>query len=209
MRSTTTPFSQTDFITPERLKAESLENVFAVRPRWADRFGVLGYDDPDEHIPANAIYWAVVGKMHEKVITLRPDEFALLFELSRFGGGVVTNSNHNKPVAQIYAKFAFAGAPEDLMSIRRILFGAAAGEITKALGTPTDYRAESTGAEDDHHPQKDARAKSLEHAKRLAHEAATKGTIPTGFYIAAYLDNIKRLFAEIDRRLGEEAKPMD
>lgn len=210
------PFAHAPLITPERLRFEPLNSVFAITPRWV-RLVAIEYDDPDAPASDNAICFVAIGKKHTKVIQVRPDELAVLMELSRFGGGVVTNSNHNKPVPQIYAKFSFPCASGDLMNIRRIVFGASEGEATKALAVLDDYRAESTYSEPHHHPEKDAREVALKHAETMARQAIAAGKaqpilkrwqIREG-YIAAYLGVIRQHLANIDKRLAPapEAAP--
>lgn len=199
MPSSCTAFEQTPIITVARLVAE-WRTIFSptCRPHWALAVEPV-HTDPDakpDDFPSELI--VVVGKKNRGEITASPFALAALFEMTRFGHSIVRNSNFNKPRPQVYAKMAFRDAPEDLMSIRRILFDAGENEATKALWRENDYNPDNTYVEQDPHPRKKARTVALAHVERLVRERKVAGTLPTGFDIAAYLDNIADLFRWID-----------
>lgn len=200
MQSQTTNFELSPLITVARL-ATDWRTIFdpANRPRWARVIELLDID-PESDVTASTDLRAIVviGRKHRIQIDMTAFELAVLFEMTRFGHTIVSNSNFNKPRPQIYAKMRFAGASEDLMSIRRILWGAKANEATKPFWRPNDYSAENTYAEDDSHPDKDARSVALGNVERLARERQAAGITPMSFDVDAYLDNIKLLFAWID-----------
>lgn len=204
-KTTTTPlppnqllaFERTPLITPERLLSD-WRKVFApvVQPPWTRMVLPLfiNPDDDEDHSFPDAVIFVVGGK-HSRQITTSTAAFAVLCEIMRLGHKIVTNSNGKN---NVYAKVSFKGAPEDLMSIRRVIFGAKANEVTKPLWRENDYGPDNTYIEEHEHPEKDARAVTMGHVERLARERKAAGTLPKGFDIGAYLSNIITLFTIID-----------
>lgn len=209
-------FESTPLITPHRLVTE-WPSILASPPAWALHVEARWtLPDAEKEIDCPDEVIVLVSKKHRKLIHLTIFEYAALCEMSRVTGiSIVTNSNFGKPEPKIYVKMTFDGAPEDLMSIRRIIVGAGANEATKARWNQNDYRGENTYTVAHHHPQKDARTVSLGHVERLARqdgnimaavapareEAMRKlptVTLPHDFHVARYMANISMLFGAVD-----------
>jgi hypothetical protein len=77
--------------------------------------------------------------------------------------------------------------------VRRVLSGAAEGEAVKALDIESDYSAANSYFVPDARAKRDARKEVIEQAERLA---ASEVADPVA--VAAYVANIRALFAAID-----------
>jgi hypothetical protein len=196
-------FETRPLITPELLAADPVA-ALETAPAWVRLHSVTLPEGIDA---APAVSIAMGGKFI-KTITLTLAETALLFEISRFGHRGVTNSNHAKPIPNIYARMSFRDAPEDMMTFSRILYGAAEHEVIKQGCIKSDLRGENLRTIPGGKPDKDARKTTMQHVERLARERQAGGTLPRDFDIPAYLVNIERLFAIVDRE-AEGLDPID
>jgi hypothetical protein len=172
----------------EPRKVFALENL----PAWIKAIQLVVTDadeDPETGRPSDAIIW--VGKKHRLKVTVNLYALAALVETTRHGGiSVVSNSNHAKVFPSVYAKMSFPTTPGHLVSIRRILFGAGKGRITRPIWQEHDYNPENTRTEADGHPQGDSRQIALAHAEQAAHAA--------GVDVDAFMQNVRDLYAEVD-----------
>jgi hypothetical protein len=207
MLTTAPHYENKPLITMAALKADWQEVLSIDGPSWAYQFFSPAFDDgdleeadSDSANPFTAPIGCVVGRKYKTCIQLTPICLAILLEITRLRNGhrVVTNSNFNKPVPQVYAKLAFKNAPHHLVSIRRIFSDAPPSMQTKALGVPNDYSPENTYAEPHPHPRRNARDTAMHHVERLACERAAAGQFPMGFTVDAYLANLRDLFAALD-----------
>ncbi|MFE0017030.1 hypothetical protein ACFWXH_19435 [Mesorhizobium sp. NPDC059054] len=182
-------FKATALVTPTRIRTEP-EEVFALEncPHWVRSIELI-VTDADGGMPTEAV--ATVGRKHPKIITANLFALAVLFEMTRYGGiSVVTNSNHAKRPS-IYAKMSFPMASDHLVSIRRILFDAEAGQVTKPVWREHDYSPESTRTEPDAHPKRRSRATAMQHVEEAAQVECRDPEL--------FLANLRALFTEVDR----------
>lgn len=196
-------FENAPLITPERIEADP-EEAFRVVPRWA---ATMAFAQPDlADLPAaDRPVVVLVGGKHRVGITLSSMQFGLLCEGTRFGHSVVTNRNSGKQPT-IYAKLSFRDAPHDNMPISRPFAGAGANEQVKAQELRSDLRTENLYLDGAGKPIKYARATTMLHVRRLAKERQSSGTLPVGFDVDAYLENVERLFDRVaGSELGEAA----
>lgn len=183
-----TSFVTTPLITPERVARDPLE-AFSNLPDWATG-AVIEYDR----------VFFTVGKKHSLAIHMPHAEAALCCELGRVGIAIVTNTNGRSgdPLARLYVKFSIPDAPDTNMPIRRPFSGAAEGVATRALEIQSDYSASNVEFTPDARSKWDAREVIIRAARRLAHQQLADGQ-----EVDAYVANLKRWFAEIDRSLED------
>jgi len=184
-------FEHVPLLTPVALNTD-WKAALAVPPRWA----------PDRHFEEDTVH-AVVGDLHRRPIFMPPTEWALLWELTRFGHSVVTNSNakSGSANARIYVKLSWVDAPDANIPVRRIFSGADEGVATRALEIERDYSAINVEYLPDSRAKWDAREVAINRSEKLALERASMG-----FDVGAYTENIRSLFAEIDRGLKQESE---
>lgn len=200
-------FANSPLITPERLISDwsiilEQENL----PEWIRILVPMhtGPEDEDAEDPFPENVEIVVGKKSPNPYGTTTVELALYLELTRFGHSLVTNANGDKPTSRNYLKLSFRGGKSDLMSVRRISYGAKAGEATRPVGRENDYGSDNTYAEGDGHPDKDARMVTLGHVMRVAKEAEARGELTVGLTVDAYINNIGRLFEILGTLFGPD-----
>jgi hypothetical protein len=176
-----TQFRDTPLITPERIAAD-WEEALKTLPPWARTTDFL----------SDRILVTVWG-LHPCAPFFPPLELGLFAEIARYGHTVVTNSNFSPSNPRIYLKVSFRDAPEHNITVRRVLSGAAEGEAVKALDIESDYSAANSYFVPDARAKRDARKEVIEQAERLA---ASEVADPVA--VAAYVANIRALFAAID-----------
>jgi hypothetical protein len=189
-------FESTPLLTPERIAADP-KRAFEVRPAWASLVHLEGLEDNDAPVA-----FVVIGHKHPVVLALSTPGFALFCEITRLGHNITTNSNFGKPIPIIYGKVTFDGAQKDDITLGRAIAGAEANEAVKALELTSDLRPENLYRIGAGKPKKAARDLVLRHCLRLAREREAAGSLPEGFDLKAYINNIERLFAAIDAELG-------
>ncbi len=188
-------FDQTPLITPETSQKD-WQSIFDSLPKWV---GTPGYEpfepnnlaDPEQEYPVTI----AVGKKHRKPITITLLQFAFLLEVNRLGHTVVTNINKkaNNPNQKVYAKQRFRDAGKDYMPLARIFVDAGPNEAVKTLAIESDLRIENLFVIGAGKPSKHSLDVTLKHVERLALKRKTAGTLPEGFSVKAYIDNIKTL----------------
>ncbi|UDL87657.1 hypothetical protein LGH82_21075 [Mesorhizobium sp. PAMC28654] len=199
MQTRNAAFENHPLITPEWLANDPVA-ALAIAPSWV-RFHAI---TRPEELDAAPVVSIVMGGKSILAISLTLAETGALFEVSRCGHRGVTNSNHSKPVPTVHPRMMFRDAPEDMMSFTRILHGAVDHEVIKQGRIKSDLRGENLHTIPGGKPDKDARKTTMRHVARLAREREAGGTLPKGFDISAYLANIERLFAIVDREAGGE-----
>jgi hypothetical protein len=169
---------------------------------------------PDEDSPAESVtVWGIgkPGKVdHMETSAMQT---ALLCEAMRPPGiTIATNRNtpHGTPPTAFYGKVTFADAPEDNMTVHRLLGGAEAGQqVNRAEIIPTDLRGannrRSRGAS-----KKGAWETVYGHCKRYAEKAAEEAAASgkaLPFSVEAYLANLEALYlAATGQELVEAAE---
>jgi len=197
MQTRNAAFENHPLITPEWLAADPVA-ALAIAPSWVRLHSITRSDELD----AAPVVSIAMGGQFIMTISLTLPQAAVLFEATRLGHRVVTNSNHAKPTPTHYARMSFRDGQSDLMTISRILHGAGEHEVVKQGHIKSDLRGENLHTIPGGKPDKDARKTTMRHVARLAWEREAGGTLPKGFDIAAYLANIERLFAIVDREAG-------
>ncbi|PSJ59237.1 hypothetical protein C7I85_16580 [Mesorhizobium soli] len=194
-------------ITPQRLLSD-WRQIFdrSVLPEWLHTVTfpeLIATADEGEDTKITVPQWAYIriGRKLPWHCHIRVIELGALLELTRVGITVRTNSNHTEPRPQVYAKLSIPGAPHDNTPITRLFAGAMAGEAVTALGRRNDVSAWNAAIKADRHAIKDAREQTMRHVERLLREGAAAGTLPLGFDVAAYLDNLADLFRWMDQGL--------
>ncbi|MES0048874.1 MULTISPECIES: hypothetical protein [unclassified Mesorhizobium] len=193
MQTRNAAFETHPLITPEWLAADPVA-ALETAPSWVRLHSITR----PEELEAPVVSIAMGGKFI-MTIGLTLAEAAVLFEISRYGHRGVTNSNHTKPVPTIYARMSFRDAASDMMTFSRILYGAEEHEVIKQGRIKSDLRRENLHTIPGGKPDKDARKTTMRHVARLAREREAGGTLAKGLDIPAYLANIERLFAIVDR----------
>jgi hypothetical protein len=187
-------FASSPLITPERL-SRGPEEALRPTPPWAVRIALA---DPEAPLD----FSICVMRLGET----RPDQYnihvlsvAILFELTRFGNSVATNSNRRggDAHAKDYVKITYSGAPHDDTPIARIIMGAKPREAVISAPNPRNLDPAELGMRGAGKPTKDARAIAMSHAERCAREQA----LPEA-EVSAYLENLVALFAFHDELLG-------
>ncbi|RWQ28877.1 MAG: hypothetical protein E5Y88_27245 [Mesorhizobium sp.] len=174
-------FRNTPLITPERIESDWKE-ALDILPPWARSRDFL----------CGRVILVPVWGLHPATPFFPPYELALLAEVTRYGHTIVTNSNFSPSGPRVYLKVSFRDAPGHNITIRRILSGAAEDEAVKALNIESDYSAANSYFVPDARAKRDARKEAIEQAEKLAGEFVD----PVG--VAAYVANIRALFAAID-----------
>lgn len=191
------PFIESPLITPERIRRDPSE-AFAIVAPWASTWA-WSCDDPEalraegHHVPLAVI----LGRKHKRAFGLSAHQFAFLNEFTRLGHSVVTNTNGKGPNPVIYAKASLRDAPQDNMPLSRIFIEAGAHEAVSAIDILSDLRPENLQKLGAGKPTKDAARKVLFHCERLAREREAGGTLPEGFLVQAYMDNLRALLDAI------------
>ncbi|PSJ51690.1 hypothetical protein [Kumtagia ephedrae] len=195
-------FEATPLITPERLRAlpQEIFNLAACPP-WVGSVFLFSTNPDDEEDTSSMQAIIPVGGVNPVVVKMSTLAAAVLFELSRSGHSFAANSNHGTP-PKVYLKMSFRGAAHLNVNARRILFGAVAGEATKALWQEHDLDPENTYVEPDPHPRNDSRAVALEEVERLVARRQADGTWPEAHSAKAYLANLGLLFRLLDESAG-------
>jgi hypothetical protein len=194
--ATATAFAASPLITPERLE-RNLAETLRLTPLWARWFTLA--DEEDE--PSGSVGVARLGKKHPREHFMLAVSYAILFELTRYGGSVTTSSNGkvDDPRTLFYLKITFPGAPHDNMPVARITMAAPPHvEVYATSDDPRDLRPDALGTRGAGRPTKDARDTALGHAKRYAEEYLKEDASA----VAAYMANLAALFIYHDDLFG-------
>lgn len=191
------PFIKSPLITPERVRQDPAE-AFAVVAPWAANWAWSCEDPETLRAEGHDVPLAVIlGRKNKRAFGLSDYQFAFLNEFSRLGHSVVTNTNGKGPNPVIYAKASFRDAPQDNMPLSRIFIEAGPNEAVSTLDILSDLRPENLYKVGAGKPTKFAAAKVLFHCDRLALEREAGGTLPNGFSVQAYSDNLRALLDAI------------
>lgn len=167
-------------ITPGRISRPDWPRAFLAVPPWAGRIVVL----------ADRVGLIVDGAVRRSAF-LPPAEFAVLVELTRFGGEVTTEGRPGAGRdAEYVVALALPGLP-DATPIRALLSGAAE-DPTQPPWAQIDFSAVNRRYARNPVAMEAARAPVLATAYAVAHEAIG----PT--LAAVYVENIGRLLATVD-----------
>lgn len=198
MNSKNSPaFIATPLITPERIRRDPAE-AFAIVPPWASNWAWSCEDPESLRQEGHDVPLAtVLGRKHKRAYGFSAPQFAFLLELTRLGHSVVTNTNGKGPNPAVYAKVSFRDAPHDNMPLSRIFIEAGPNEAVSTIDILSDLRPENLQKAGAGKPTKFAVSKVLFHCKRLAQEREAGGTLPEGFSVEAYVDNLRALLAAI------------
>lgn len=194
-------FEYTPLFTPEAVKSRPLE-VLSSRPMWLTMFSVLEEPEPiiientNEDLSLSVVI--VVGGKHKKTQTLTTLQLAYLYEATRFGHTLKTNTNASGPHPKIYTKFTFLDAPNDSMPVARVFVDAGPNEAVTTLDIASDLRPWNLIKHGAGKPTKFAKQTLDRHVRRLLKEREAEGTLPNGFNPQAYLDNFEALRTAIE-----------
>ncbi len=194
MKTANSIFSTSPLITPERLERD-LAEALSVTPQWAEWFALA---DPDA-LPAESMAVVRLGDKHPNQYFLPACSVAVLFEMTRFGNSVTTNTNSedDDPSARYYPKLTYAGATKDNTPVSRIIMAASPREAILASHDPRDLHPDALGRRGAGKPSKESREVALRHAERCARKHADDEAT-----VMAYLANLDALFAYHDRLFG-------
>lgn len=134
-----------------------------------------------------------VGDKHPDQYSLTAVSLAILFELTRFGNSVTTNTNGKagSKSAQHYLKLTFRHAPKDNMPVSRIIAGAGPHQAVATNNEfPRNLHPDGLTTVGAGKPAKNARAVAMGHAERRARDQLCAEA-----EVRAYLDNLGALFA--------------
>lgn len=194
MNTAKSTFSASPLITPERLERD-LAEALGVTPQWAEWFALA---DPDA-LPGESMAVVRLGDKHPNQYNLPAVSAAILFELTRFGNSLTTNTNgeDDDPLARYYPKLTYAGAAKDNTPVSRIIKAASPREAILASHDPRDLHPDALGRRGAGKPRKESREVALRHAESGARKHA--GDEAT---VKAYVANLDALFAYHDDLFG-------
>ena len=190
---TPSTFAHSPLITPERLK-DNHDDALLPAPPWAI---VSTSADREAPIDDAAMSVQIEGK-HPGSYTFSALSLAVLFELTRFGNSITTNTNKRRGSheAAYYLKITFRGAAKDNMPVSRIIAGAGPHQIVRTPhDLPRGLHSAGLAVDGGGKPTKHAREVAMRHAERCARAHADADNVQ------AYLDNLKALFAYHDKLL--------
>jgi hypothetical protein len=188
-------FASSPLITPERLTQDPAE-ALGCTPPWTLVCGLAG----PETLPAEAVAVVRVGDKHPDQYFMPAVSLAIIFELTRFGNSVTTNTNKKagSEVALYYLKITFRGASEDNMPVSRIITGAGPRQAVLAPPElPHNLHPDGLTIQGAGKPTKEARATAMRHADRCAKDYGC-----TDAEVASYRANLRELFSFHDELFG-------
>lgn len=188
-------FASSPLITPERL-ARSVPEALALAPPW-----VIVHELADPELGPSEFKAAVrVGDKHPDEYSLASVSLAILFEVTRYGNSVTTNTNKRagSKAAIIYLKIIYAGASKDNTPVSRLIMDARPHQAVRTNAEqPRELHPDGLTEEGAGKPRKDARANAMKHAEARAREHGCGEA-----EVKAYLDNLNALFAYHDGLFG-------
>lgn len=182
------------FITPQRLRNETLSQLFNPRPKWLLMWTeAVGRERLEQIEDPELLMVVVVGKKYPASETLRPSQVAILYEATRYAHTVVMNPNSSKKNKRFYLRISFNNRASDLLTATRVWKNLSGTEAAHSGLIPSDKRPESLSVEYGAQGNKDARSILMEHAKSSAIKAGLSDADHK-----LYLDNLLALFELID-----------
>ncbi|MDO6965782.1 hypothetical protein [Rhizobium alvei] len=187
----------TDLITPALAKSDP-DVAFQQLPAWATTWTLVDTEEAAEDPRLSPTIAVVLGKKLRVSVTMTALQFALLLHCTALGHSVATNSNHAKAHPRIYAKFIFRDAAQDNTPIGRLFAAAIEHEAESMLDNCSDLRPVNLAKTYEGRPKKDAVELLKHHVRRLVRERELGGTLPEGFSVQAYLDNLEALLLAVE-----------
>lgn len=192
-----------DWITPEALGGNLSELFKAYKPEW---FIDLGLEDaPLELFPC---CFTIEGH-EDKLIITDAVMFALLIELTRFGGGVVIDGNYDPNSNTLFVRVTFNKDPVTKITrniiVGRLVLGIGSGKIAKAVDgyrRALDHLAMRFDLRFDNLYDQggSARLEAVEASISYATDLA-RGCRPEGCDITKYVTNLRALYNLHDEKI--------